>query len=109
MTQLSTDEILQILNTHPQPPTSATTLPGTDMIPVPLTSLPTDPQPGTSAQGMFSSTTPQLPVPPPSILEHAHDLLKKHKASKCQPPKEPVVEPSRSGQEQQERGDGTSD
>ena len=37
-------------------------------------------------------------MPPPNILEYAHDLLKKHKASKSQPPKEPAVEPSGSGE-----------
>ena len=66
------EDILQILNVPPQPPTSVATLPGTDMIPVPLTSLPTDPQPGTSGQGLFSSVTSPLPVPPPNILEYAH-------------------------------------
>ena len=64
MTQLSTEDILQILNAPPQPPTSGATLLGTDMIPVPMTSVASNPQPGT-AQGIFSATEPQLPVPPP--------------------------------------------
>ena len=67
------------------------------MIAVLLVSQSTHPQAGTSAQGMFSGATPQLSVAPPSILKHAHDLLKKHKASINLPPKEPVVETSGSG------------
>ena len=76
MTQLSTEDILQILNAPPQPPTSGATLPGTVMIPIPMTSVASNPQPGTSAQGIFSATEPQLPVPPPGILQHGHDLPK---------------------------------
>ena len=49
MTQLSAEDILQILNAPPQPPTSGATLPGTDMIPIPMTSVASNPQPGTSA------------------------------------------------------------
>ena len=84
MTQLSAEDILQILNAPPQPPTSAATLPGTDMILIPMTSVASNSQPGTSAQGVFSTTEPQLPVPPPGILQHAHDLLKRHEACKSQ-------------------------
>ena len=97
MTQLSTEDILQMLNAPPQPPTSAATLPGTDMLSVPMTSVASNPQPGTSAQGIFSATEPQLPVPPPGILQHVHDLLKRHEASKSQAEEELVVEPSGSG------------
>ena len=98
MTQLSTEDILQILNTPPQPPTSLASLPGTDMIPVPLTSVPSNPQPGTSAQGLFSATDPQLPVPPPGLLQHAQNLLKRHEALKSQPVQQPIAQPSRSGE-----------
>ena len=94
MTQLFVEDILQILNAPPQPPTSLTSLPGTDMIPVPLTSVPSNPQPGTSAQGIFSATDPQLPVPPPGLLQHAQDLLKRHEASKSQPVQQPIAQPS---------------
>ena len=97
MTQLSGEDILQILNASPQPPTSLTSLPGTDMIPVPLTSVPSNAQPGTSAQGIFSPTDPQLPVPPPGILQHSQDLLKRHEALKSQPLQQPIAQPSGSG------------
>ena len=68
------------------------------MIPVPLTSVPSNPQPGTSAQGLFSATDPQLPVPPPGILQHAQDLLKRHEALKSQPLQQPIAQPSGSGE-----------
>ena len=51
MTQLITQEILDILNAPPETSTSPQTLPGTDMIAVPTTSQPTEPQPSTSGQG----------------------------------------------------------
>ena len=104
MTQLSAEDILQILNAPPQPPTSGATLPGTDMIPVPMTSLPSNPQPGTSAQGVFSATEPQLPVLPPGIPQHVHDL-KRHKVSKSQAKEEPVVEPFGSGKSSKKEED----
>ena len=68
------------------------------MIPIPMTSVASNPQPGTSAQGIFSATEPQLPVPPPGILQHAHNLLMRHEASKSQAEEELVVEPSGSGE-----------
>ena len=102
MTQLSAEDILQILNAPPQSPTSLTSLPGTDMIPVPMTSLPSNPQPGASAQGIFSATDPQLPVPPPGLLQHAQDLLKRHKALKSHIVQQPIVQPSGLGESRKE-------
>ena len=102
MTQLSAEDILQILNAPSQPPTSLTSLPGTDMIPVPVISLPSNPQPGTSAQGVFSATDPQLPVPPPGVLEHAQDLLKRHEALKSHIVKQPIAQPSGLGKSRKE-------
>ena len=96
MTQLTAQEILDILNAPPETSTSLQTLPGTDMIAVPTSSQPTEPQPSTSGQGQFPAGTPPLPIPLPSILKHAHDLLKKHKASKVKPHTEPTEEPSAS-------------
>ena len=98
MTQLTAQEILDILNAPPETPSSLQTLPGTHMIAVPTSAEPTEPQPSTSGQGQFSTGTPALPIPPPSILEHTHDLLKKHKASKVKPLTEPSEEPSASGE-----------
>ena len=80
MTQLTTQEILDILNAPPETSTSPQTLPDTDMIAVPTSSQPTEPQPSTSGQGQFPTGTP--PLPPPSILEHAHDFLKNMKLPK---------------------------
>ena len=102
MTQLSAEDILQILNAPPQPPTSLTSLPGTDMIPVPMTSLPSNPQPGTSVQGVSSATDPQLPVPPPGLLKHAQDLLKRHKASKSHIEEQPIAQPFGLGKSRKE-------
>ena len=102
MTQLSAEDILQILNAPSQPPTSLTSLPGTDMIPVPMTSLPSNPQPGTSAQGISSATDPQLPVPPPGLLEHAQDLLKRHETLKSHIVQQPIAQPSGSGKSRKE-------
>ena len=96
MTQLTAQEILNILNAPPETSTSLQTLPGTDMIAVPTSSQPTEPQPSTSGQGQFPAGTPPLPIPPPSILKHTHDLLKKHEASKVKPHTEPTEEPSAS-------------
>ena len=93
MTQLSAKDILQILNAPPQPPTTLTSLPGTDMIPVPVTSLPSNPQPGTSAQSVFSTADPPLPVPPPGLLQHAQDLLKRHEASKSHTEEQAIAQP----------------
>ena len=96
MTQLTTQEILNILNAPPDTSTSLQTLPGTGMIAVPTSSQPTEPQPSTSGQGQFPAGTPPLPIPLPRILEHAHDLLKKHEACKVKPHTEPTKEPSAS-------------
>ena len=98
MTQLTAQEILNILNAPPETSTSLQTLPGTDMIVVPTSSQPTEPQPSTSGQGQFPAGTPPIPIPTPSILKHAHDLLKKHKASKVKPHTAPTEEPSASGE-----------
>ena len=94
MTQLLAEDILQILNAPPQHPTSIPSIPGTDMIPVLVTSLPSNPQPGTSAQGIFSATDPPLPVPPPGLLQHAQDLFKRHEASKSHTVQQAIAQPS---------------
>ena len=105
MTQLLAEDILQILNALPQPPTSLASLPGTDMIPVPVTLLPSIPQSSTSAQGIFSATDPQLPVPPPGLLQHAQDLLKRHEASKSCIVQQPIAQPSGLGKSRKEEED----
>ena len=105
MTQLTAQEILNILNAPPETSTSLQTFPGTDMIAVPTRSQPTEPQPSTSGEGQFLTGTPPLPIPPPSILEHVNDLLKKHKASKVKPHREPTEEPSASGESSKKEED----
>ena len=96
MTQLTAQEILNILNAPPETSTSPQTLPGTDMIALSTSSQPTEPQTSTSGQGQFPTGTPPLPISLPSILKHAHDLLKKHEASKVKPHTQPTEEPSAS-------------
>ena len=71
------------------------------MIPVPMTSLPSNPQPGTSAQSVFSTADPPLPVPP-QFLQHAQDLLKRHEASKSHTEEQAIAQPSGSAASRKE-------